>query len=147
VRRAGRGEATVRLEPWLPANATFNGCARGCGVRATDRSGVKAQPGAMLGQLVLRWWSCSDQLSARRDLGGRTLYFCCESAQYFSQNQAGSGRWARLRSASSGSGSPGRIDLLRAGECTRDRDRRACVSLVSGREVEIAPIVRSSGRC
>jgi YHS domain-containing protein len=87
-------KATVRLEPWLPANATFNGCARGCGVRATGPvEGVKAQPGAMLGQLTYCPVSgvvFEVQLtSARRDLGGRTLYFCCEScAQYFSQNQA-----------------------------------------------------------
>lgn len=86
--------APTKLEPWEPANEAFRGCEGGCGMRvAKETPGIVPQPGAQPGQHV----HCPvsgvvfevKESSVRRELGGRTIYLCCEScAQYFDANRA-----------------------------------------------------------
>ena len=86
--------STVAVAPWETADAAFNGCAGGCGLRvAGPTEGVLVQPGAVIGQRVYCLISGVvfevKPTSVQRVVGGKTLYFCCEAcAQYFTANQA-----------------------------------------------------------
>jgi YHS domain-containing protein len=81
------------LEPWQTFSDKFAGCAGGCGMRATGPTdGVATQP-VMAGQytycLVSGVVFQTQIQSARRTVGAKTFYFCCEAcAQFFTENQA-----------------------------------------------------------
>jgi YHS domain-containing protein len=84
--------ARVGAEPalWEPIDADFKSCEGGCGTRATGTSaGVKAQPGVAPGDRTYCPVSGVvfqvTEASARREVGGRPVFFCCEKcAAYFS---------------------------------------------------------------
>jgi len=82
----------VRLAPWEPVDASFNGCSNGfCGSRYPNAL-VSSQPGAALGQevycpvsgVVLR----IKDSTPRADMDGRAVYVCCEGClRYFQVNR------------------------------------------------------------
>lgn len=86
--------AVKKLEPWETIDERFNGCAGGCGLRmAGPTDDVVAQPGVAPGQstycLVSGVAFKVQETTVRRQVGGKTLYFCCEGcAAYFTANQA-----------------------------------------------------------
>lgn len=80
------------FEPWEPVDAAFTGCSEGvCGRRGRSADAV-AQPGARVGQTVYcpvsgAVFQVKDS-SPRADVGGKTIYLCCEAcARYFAQNR------------------------------------------------------------
>jgi len=78
----------VRLAPWEPVDASFNGCSNGlCGSRRPNAR-VSSQPGAAIGEdvycpvsgVVLR----IKDSTPRADLNGKTVYVCCDGClRYF----------------------------------------------------------------
>ena len=89
--------ATATLDAWEPIDESFRGCEQSCGSRASAaEDGVVVQAAsaqAKIGDKVYCpvsgvVFTVSAQ-SAHRDVGGKTVYFCCEScAAYFTANQA-----------------------------------------------------------
>jgi copper chaperone CopZ len=81
-----------RIDPWEPVDATFTACSEGvCGRRGRSSQAV-AQPGAQPGQHVYcpvsgAVFQVKDS-SPRADVGGKTVYLCCEAcARYFAQHR------------------------------------------------------------
>jgi len=87
-----RAGFTVRLSPWEPVDASFDGCSNGsCGIR-TPNAQVSPQPNAAPGQRVYCPVSGVVLLvtaSTRSvDVNGRTMRVCCEGcARYFKANR------------------------------------------------------------
>lgn len=82
----------VRLAPWEPVDASFNGCSNGwCGSRRPNAR-VRAQPGAAPGQdvycpvsgVVLR----IKESTPKAEMDGKPVYVCCEGClRYFKANR------------------------------------------------------------
>lgn len=85
--------ATHPLPAWEPVDAKFAGCAHSCGAGpGVSRADARVQPGAAVGDLA--YCPVSGAVfrvigaSARREVNGTSLYFCCEScASYFSAHR------------------------------------------------------------
>src|SRR5687768_15305358 len=79
---AADGKANARrLEPWIPVDASFNGCSEGlCGTRGRDSRAI-VQPGAKVGQYVYCPVSGAvfqvKESHQHADVNGKPLYFCC----------------------------------------------------------------------
>ena len=85
--------ATHALPAWEPVDAKFAGCAHSCGAGpSVSRADTRVQPGVAVGDLAYCPVSGAvfrvSGASARREVNGRSLYFCCEScANYFSAHR------------------------------------------------------------
>jgi len=87
---AAAATASIRtLQPWETLNEAFNGCTGSCGMRADGPAeGAVAQPNASVGDRT--YCPVSGVVfevkatSLRRELNGRSLFFCCAGcAAYF----------------------------------------------------------------
>jgi YHS domain-containing protein len=85
---------TRALEPWETIDPMFEGCAGGCGLRADGPTeGVVVQPGAAIGHatycLVSGVVFDITEASVKREVDGKTFWFCCEGcAQHFTAHTA-----------------------------------------------------------
>lgn len=82
--------------PWEPAVEAFAGCEKSCGARASSaepgvvvQTATQAKAGDRVYCLVSGVVFTVGEHTAHREVGGRTIYFCCEScAAYFDAHQA-----------------------------------------------------------
>ena len=88
----GAADEAGRLKPWQPVDASFNGCSEGfCGTRGQNSKAL-VQPGAKLGDYTYCLVSGAvfqvKESHFHAEVGGKTVYFCCEGcSRYFAANR------------------------------------------------------------